>query len=173
MKQLLQILFFFLLVTQICFAQWIQTNGPYGGDVHCFGASNSNIYAGTWDYGIYRSTNNGNNWIASSKDIKYVNTLVTSGTNIFAGTGDYMDGYGSVWLSTNNGASWTMTNTGSINPVSCLTTSGTTIFAGTFGNGVLLTTDNGENWTEVNAGLTSLLVESLIISGPNLFAGTL
>ena len=36
MKTFLQTLFFFLLVTQICFAQWVQTNGPIGGYVNCF-----------------------------------------------------------------------------------------------------------------------------------------
>ncbi|MCL6493864.1 MAG: T9SS type A sorting domain-containing protein [Ignavibacterium sp.] len=111
-------------------AQWVQTNGPYGG---------------------------------------YVRSLAVSGTNLFAGT----FGGGGVFLSTNNGTSWTAVNTGlTFNRVYSLAVSGTNLFAGTWGGGVFLSTNNGTSWTAVNTGLTNTYVSSLAVSDTNLFAGT-
>ena len=59
MKTLIKTLFFLLLITQICFAQWVQT-GPYGGNVNCLAISGSNLLAG--GNSLYLSTNNGTSW---------------------------------------------------------------------------------------------------------------
>ncbi|MCW9098424.1 MAG: hypothetical protein OQJ93_13650, partial [Ignavibacteriaceae bacterium] len=54
-KQLIQTLFFFLLVTQICFAQWVQV-GLGDKAIKDIAARNSNIFAITSDSGsVYRS----------------------------------------------------------------------------------------------------------------------
>jgi hypothetical protein len=96
-----------------------------------------------------------------------VNALAVSGTNIFAGTES-----NGVFLSTNNGASWTAANTGLTNlNVAALAVSGANLFAGT-GGGVFRSPDNGASWTAVNTGLTNLNVRALAVSGANLFAGT-
>ena len=94
--------------------------------------------------------------------------VTSDGTNIFAGTRE------GVFLSINNGSSWTAVNNGLTNPnVSSLAISGTNIFAGTYqGSGVFLSTNNGSSWTAVNNGLTSTSVYSLVISGTNIYAGT-
>jgi ligand-binding sensor domain-containing protein len=98
-----------------------------------------------------------------------------SGSNIFAGT------LGGIFLSTNNGTSWTAVNTGliftntlgqqSTQSVSAFAVSGGNIFAGT-GGGVFLSTNNGTSWIAVNSGLTDTNVLSLAVSGGNIFAGT-
>jgi hypothetical protein len=76
-----------------------------------------------------------------------------------------------VFLSTNNGISWSTVNTGLTNTyVGALTVSGTNLFAGTQG-GVFLSTDNGTSWNQVNTGLTYSSVRALAVSGTNLFAG--
>jgi hypothetical protein len=98
------------------------------------------------------------------------------GTNLFAGTSV------GVFLSTNNGTSWTAVNTGLTNTyVNALAVSpngagGTNLFAGTLG-GVFLSTNNGTSWTQ--SGLTVAYVTSFAVSpatgeagGTNLFAGT-
>jgi hypothetical protein len=98
----------------------------------------------------------------------YVRALAVSGTNLFAGT-DYVG----VFLSTDNGTSWTEVNTGLTNTyVRAFAVSGTNLFAGTDGGGVFLSTNNGTSWTAVNTGLTNTTVWSLAVSGTNLFAGT-
>jgi len=35
-------------------AQWVQTNGPYGGFVQCFAVSGTNLFAGTSGGGVWR-----------------------------------------------------------------------------------------------------------------------
>jgi hypothetical protein len=95
----------------------------------------------------------------------------TGGMNLFAGT----DG-GGVFLSTNNGTSWTAVNTGlpSHTGVWSLAVSGRSLFAGTTASGVYLSTNNGTSWAAVNTGLPSYSnVWSLAVSGTNLFAGTI
>ena len=91
--------------------------------------------------------------------------VTASGNNIFAGTP------GGVFMSTNNGSSWTKTGLTSIN-VQSLASSGNNIFAGTKNNGIFLSTNNGSSWAPVNTGLTNTNVVSLAISGSNIFAGT-
>src|SRR3990172_13018909 len=76
-------------------AQWIQTNGPYGGYVISFAISGTNLFPGTDGGGVFLSTNNGTSWIPASTGLTNtdVRTLAvspngTGGTNLFAGTGD-------------------------------------------------------------------------------------
>jgi len=151
------------------FAQWVQTNGPYGGYIRCFAVSGTNIFAGTGG-GVFLSANNGTSWTDVNKGLTNtdVQALAVSGTNLFAGTWG-----GGVFLSTNNGISWTAVNTGLTNTdVQALAVSGTNIFAGTDGGGVFLSTNNGTSWTAVNMGLPHIRVYSLAVSGTNIFAGT-
>jgi len=97
----------------------------------------------------------------------FVYSLAVSGTNLFAGT------WGGVFLSTDNGTSWTRVNNGLTKGfVNALAVSGTNLFAGTGCDGVFLSTNNGKSWTQVNTGLTDTVVWSLAVSGTNLFAGT-
>jgi hypothetical protein len=76
-----------------------------------------------------------------------------------------------VFLSTNNGGSWTqtgLTNT----PIYSLAASGTNLFVGSgAGWGVFLSTNNGTSWTQVGSALTISTIYSLSASGTNLFAG--
>jgi hypothetical protein len=88
--QLNVLMFFFMLGTiNPLHAQWVQTNGTYGADVHCFAVSDTNIFAGTHGRGVFISTNNGTSWtqVDSGLTDTYVNALAVSGTNILAGTG--------------------------------------------------------------------------------------
>jgi hypothetical protein len=93
---------------------------------------------------------------------RLVFTLASDGNNIFAGT----DSVG-VYLSTNNGTSWTQTTLNN-QTVYSLLVNGNNIFAGT-SIGVYRTTNNGANWTLV---LNNQFVGSLAINGNNIFAGT-
>ena len=61
-KMLIHILYFFLLVTQICFAQWVQV-GLSDKSIKDIAVQNSTIFAITSDSGkVYRSLDDGNNW---------------------------------------------------------------------------------------------------------------
>jgi hypothetical protein len=152
---------------------WVQSNLKVNSILSLVG-SGTNLFAATFSYGVYLSTDNGTGWTQVSTGLPIlmgdsywtVRFLAISGSNLFAGTGK------GVFRSTNNGTSWTAVDSGLTNTnVSCLVVSGTSLFAGT-GGGVFLSSNNGTNWTPVNSGLTDTIVESFAVSGTNLFAGT-
>jgi len=146
-----------------------------GLQTNSIAAIGGNLFAGTYGSGVYLSTNNGTSWTAVNSGLAYqfIYSLAVSGSSLFAGTNN------GVYLSTNNGTSWTPVNTGLVanlystnTNVYSLAVSGSNLFAGTYGGGVFLSTNNGANWTAVNSGLTNNIVNSLLVSGGNLFAGT-
>ena len=101
---------------------------------------------------------------------EFIRCFAVSGTNLFAGTNG--DG---LFLSTDNGTSWSAVNSGLTNNfVWALATSGTNLFAGTQGDGVFLSPNNGTSWSTVDSGLPNIAsdVFALVTSGTNLFAGT-
>jgi hypothetical protein len=105
-------------------AQWVQTNGPYGGTVYCFAVNGQNLFVGT-SSGVYLSTNNGTSWTNVGFLGYRVWDLAVYGTNLLAASD------AGVQLSTNNGTSWT-----DVSPVTTycfsLAVIGTNIFAGTY-----------------------------------------
>ena len=95
-----------------------------------------------------------------------VSDFVNINTNLFAGTSS-----GGVFLSTDNGTSWTPVNNGLWgSSVRSLAVSGTNLFAGTDGASVWRSTNNGVSWTHVNTGLTGVVVTNLLAVGSNLFS---
>jgi hypothetical protein len=79
----------FSFVTNYCIAQWMQSNGPYGGNITSFAINGSNIIAGTNGNGVFLSTNNGTSWNPVNNGLisKDIQSLAVSGNNVFAGTG--------------------------------------------------------------------------------------
>ena len=114
-------------------------------------------------------------WVQTNEtnDLTFM-SLAVSDMNLFAGT------YGGVYLSTNNGTSWTAVNSGltTVSAVHALAVSGTNLFAGATYDGVFLSTNNGTNWTAVNNGLEdtgttptrTVGINALAVSGTNLYA---
>jgi hypothetical protein len=104
-------------------------------------------------------------WVPDTNGIGYKSeqSIAVSGNNIFTGTINY-----GVYLSTNNGTSWTQT---SLNNqfIYSLAVNGSNIFAGTYGNGVYLSTNNGTTWTQT--ALINKYVPSLLVVGNNIYAG--
>lgn len=98
-----------------------------------------------------------------------VRCMAISGSNIFVGTSEY-----GVFLSSNNGATWTEVNNGlTVNSITSLAVSGNYIYAGTVNNsGLYVSSNNGSSWTLANNGLPNCAILSLAASGPNVYAGT-
>jgi hypothetical protein len=95
-----------------------------------------------------------------------VYTLLVNAAKVFAGTGK------GVYVSTDNGTSWTAMNFGLTNTsVYALAGSDSGVFAGTYGGGIFLSTNNGTSWSDVSSGMTNKYVRSLEVSGGSLFAG--
>ena len=98
-------------------------------------------------------------------------------TNLFAGT----DGGGGVFLSTDNGTSWTAANDGLTDThIQALAVSGSNLFAGTYGGGVFHSTNYGASWVSANVGLPRANYDTtqyasiafLAVIGTNLVAAT-
>ena len=105
-------------------------------------------------------------WVESTGTVSQSTLSMASiGNNIFAGM-EYQQG---VFISTNNGISWTQTSLNNTN-VNALATLGNNIFAGTFSSGVLVSTNNGANWTQTS--LNTNTIYSLTVTGNTIYAGT-
>jgi hypothetical protein len=137
--------------------------------------SNGHIFVGTLSDGVYRSTNNGGNWVQINHGLTdlHPNSLTTNTSgDIFVGTM-----FGGVFRSTDNGDNWVQINQGlTANYILSLTINlNGDIFASTEGDGVFRSIDNGNNWTQINQGLfgEGLFITSLgtNLTG-NIYAGT-
>jgi len=94
-----------VLLCPIGSAQWMQTNGPTGGNVDSFAISGTNLFAGTCN-GVFLSTNNGTNWTQSGLVGQSISCLSIGDTNLYAGS-DESDG--GLFSSTDNGSHWSHT----------------------------------------------------------------
>jgi hypothetical protein len=103
--------------------------------VYTLTAFGKKVFAGTAE-GIFLAAENDTNWIIVNNVLRDVRSFVTNDTNLFAGSVSD-EGGGGVLVSTNNGTSWTLINSGLMNTsVFCLAVSGSNLFAGTVGSGV-------------------------------------
>ncbi len=143
--------------------------------------SSGNIFVGTAAQGVYRSTDNGLNFIQineglNDSSLSPVSFSINDTGHIFVGT---VSG-GGVFRSTDNGDNWVQINQGITNYkiLSLRTNSSGTVFAGTEGGGIFRSINNGENWVQINQGLfgqngQGYYVFSLAInSSGDIFAGT-
>lgn len=163
-------------ITNVLVAQWVRVLGDEESIVTCLAGNGSNLFAGIYAGGIYRSSDKGESWIESNSGLTNlsVQTLAISGTNVFAGTGTYS---GSVYRSTNDGSSWTRVNSGLTDwPVNALLVSGTTLFAGQgdgfYGGSLHRSSNGGSSWAPVLSTPNSSSITALVASGTTLFAGT-
>ena len=154
-------------------AEWRAPNGPYGGRFSRLLLSGGSILAGSYDNGIFRSTNNGESWTAVNNN-NYnltVYSMVNHNGKVFVG------GYG-VDISSDNGQSWTQfDNSIKGKVVQALLSSGNNLYAGTYDFGrsegtVYVTSDNGATWTNLDLRLSQRAVIALASTPGNLFAGT-
>jgi Secretion system C-terminal sorting domain len=149
-------------------------------------ANGSNVIAGA--YGsqfanaviLFLSTDNGSTWggidtilvnnVSINPPVILIPTVTFFGDseNIYVGIGDCITG--GVYVSTNQGESWSQRDTGFVQNVESFTSIGATIFAGT-NQGVFSSSDQGKSWSAANTGMTSP-VNSVASIGTNLLAGT-
>jgi hypothetical protein len=134
-------------------------------NVYSLAVSGNTIFAGAdEDTEMFFSTDNGTNWTATGLEGYNVFVLAVCGPNIFASVGG-----GGVFMSSNNGASWTLVT--NVPDILSYAVSGNNFFVGT-SDGVYVSTDNGLSWNAWNSNLTSTWVLSLALSGTDIYAGT-
>jgi BNR/Asp-box repeat. len=169
-------------------AQWVPSGQLSNNDVNFFTVDGNNLYAGFDTGGVFLSTNNGtswnqlngglpkNNWSGFRDSVwTRVNAIIKKDGNLFAGTAM------GVYISTNNGASWSSTNNGlpknlydtsTFIEINAFAVIDNNLFAGTIGKGVFVSSNNGGLWSAVNNGLTDSHINALSSNAGNLFAGT-
>ena len=162
-------------------------NGPTFvnfNQVTAFAVIGSSLYGATGGLydGVFLSKDSGKSWTGIGLADRFVTSLAVSGSNLFAGISSQTlsrDTMG-VYLTTNNGTSWTAVHNGlpgTINEseTTALAVSGTNLFAGIHGpgGGIYRSTDNGTHWTDMIASSTGFgPVYAFAVSSTNLFAAT-
>ena len=153
--------------------EWRPTNGPFGGRISKLLHSGGSIIAGTYDRGVFRSTNNGETWTGINNGNLNVTVYALASHNgyLFAG------GYG-VDISNDNGQTWTQVNNSiSDKAVFSLHSYGNSLYASTFDyarseGSIQVSSDNGANWTDLGLRLSQRSVPAILATPGNLFAGT-
>jgi hypothetical protein len=164
-----ELLFLFLLISNLSIAQWVQTSGPGGGQISALGTDGTNYYASIYGHGIFISSDNGVSWKAINTGLSRLNVLAIAvkRTTAFAGT----DSSG-VFLSTNSGNNWVSRNNGlSDFCINVLTVKDTAIFIGT-NHGVFISTDTCNTWVADTVGLSDKKVTAFMVKDSLFFAGT-
>jgi len=126
----------------------------------------NNFFAGTYNNGVFISTDTCTTWSAFNTGLTNNNiySFVTSGNYIFALTAS------GIFYSTINAASWSAFNSGLTNTkVNSLAANGNNIFAGT-DRGVFHSTISNANWTSI--GLANKNVSSIGVNNHYIFALT-
>ena len=154
---------------------WVQTNGPYGGEILTFYAAPKGVlFAGTEGGGIFRSTDRGNSWTPVNTGLLYepgegftgVTALVQKGDTLYAGTRD------TLYASTDGGITWhRVPNFRGPESISGIVVIGDRIYVGTLNTGVWYSDDDGNSWLQVNDGFGPMLIRELSSIGPTLVAG--
>ena len=129
----------------------------------------ANWYAASENFGLYLSTDSGQNWVNINSGINFtwINALTVNGNDIYVAGGPNC-----LYHSSNQGSSWVSIASACPGLVRKIIISGNYLFAASDKNGVLVSGDHGLNWWPVNSGLTNLSVSDLTISGTNIYAAT-
>lgn len=173
MKVLRCLLFSYLLLLlhpNIGRTQWIQTGGP-PEPIQCFAVSDTILFAGTADSGVFRSTDNGSVWtrrrLEPSQAYEAILGLYVhpSGVVLAANQSQRM------FRSTDNGDSWTAVTSLVGDFLAFVTDSHGQVF--TAGNTIYISTDTGYTWQSSAMGITCGPLYSLCrTSNDFLFVGS-
>ncbi|MEY3417268.1 MAG: hypothetical protein RL060_1380, partial [Bacteroidota bacterium] len=146
-----------LCMYQISFAHF-GSKGPLGGTVTTFcvikknnSQTDSLIFAGTANGGIYQSTN-GTSWSAKPVGLKSgkITAITHTGKYLFAATADSGIFRFTGFVSADR--YWEKVNTGltNLDVTALIAIDSITVLAGTNGGGVFKSTNKGASWTSVN-----------------------
>ena len=143
----------------------IESYGPRS--VAC---SDSTIFVGTFNNGIFLSNNYGSTYIEINNGLPAnarVKTIFSNDDIILASHYlEYSDK--GVYISTDNGGFWSLTNGLENEHIKCFASNGENIYAGST-HGVFMSTDNGFNWSSI--GLPDENILSIAAQGIYIFAG--
>ncbi len=133
-----------------------------GKDVHALSSKSGILYAGTWGFGVFMSSDNGSTWTAINDGFNgflTVQALTVNGNgDLFAGTIG-----GGIFKLAHGTTTWTKV---AYQNVWSLGATSTAIFAGTIGDGLYRSLDGGATWTKVSS-LSITFVYSISVDASN------
>jgi photosystem II stability/assembly factor-like uncharacterized protein len=132
----------------------------------------SDLYAGTSEFqGIWKSTDNGNNWVFTSMETMNYNTIsAISGNESVVLAGSFNGG--GIIKSNNDGISWTEANHGIevYGLVSSFLMESGNTFVSTKG-GIYKSVNNGDSWTNANSGIKADQITGFAVFDSDLYVG--
>ena len=160
MKETISILCLSCLVVSQLSAQeapWEKTAGPPGLGVNVIYETNSILYAGTETQGVYKSTDNGLNWVTASNGIERssVSAIIVSNGNLLAAVASACPNSVDVFKSTDNGATWTPTSGLTARVIRSFAIKGSLVYA-VGGFGFFRSSDNGNTWEDLGGPIRVL-----------------
>ncbi|HET6400116.1 MAG TPA: T9SS type A sorting domain-containing protein [Candidatus Kapabacteria bacterium] len=156
-------------------AQWVKTNGPTGGIIEAIGAFGSNVFLGTYDDGLFRSTDSGVTWVQVESSLISPN----EGAAVFRVSQDSIvfafDSRNGLLRSLDGGKSWMpigsglpkFTLSGNYYPLVGFSVLGSNLLAGCV-KGIFRSTDSGTTWVK----LSTLIGRSFVILGSALYSAS-
>ncbi len=155
---------------------WVQTNGPYGGEILAFYAAPKGVlFAGTEGAGIFRSTDRGNSWTPVNTGLHFEPGDGFTGVTAFAQKGDtfYAGTRDALYASTDGGNRWhRVPNFRNPESISGIVIIADRIYVGTLNTGVWYSDDDANSWLQVNDGFGPESVRALSGIGTTLIAGS-
>ena len=148
---------------------WVQTNGPYGGDILAlYAAPKGVLFVGTEGGGIFRSTDRGDTWTAVNTGLPFEPGESFTGATAFAQKADtlYVGTRDALYASTDGGNRWHhVWRFQKHESISDIVVIGDRIYVGTLNRGVWYS-DDGDSWISANEGLGPTLVDELFKKEP-------
>jgi photosystem II stability/assembly factor-like uncharacterized protein len=133
---------------------WMESNsGLENNHIKALASSGQNIFAAGAN-GVYRSGNQGKSWIGVNNGLsnRYVTAMAVQGSTLFIALNTcFQCSQQGIFLSTDQGATWSDSNTGlpANATVTCLAVQGSRLYAGT-GSGLFVSSDSGGLWSPLN-----------------------
>jgi len=149
---------------------WRTYSGLPNNTIRTLAALDHYVFATTNNYGTYRSSNYGVDWL--SIEVKKVtranfDAIAVNGSTILASEGN------TILQSLDSGLSWEVIDSSQFYwSAHSLVVHNNLAVAGCRGNGVLLSEEGWKNWKSVNTGLIDLNVGPVLLFDNTVFAGT-
>lgn len=140
--------------------QWQEMAGPPGLKVNVIYKANGFVYAGTDNFGLYRSADDGITWSAANAGLeraKVRDVVAGDGIVLMAVTSTTCSSVINIYRSTDNGTTWTPTSGLAGRVITSLVVKGTSFYASAPSvgqSGIYRSTDNGLTWQQVPSSVS-------------------
>ena len=152
----------FLLTTTPATAQWIQPEGPFGGEIRSIVKIGSTMFAGSDGDGVYSSTDKGEHWKANPlSSVRSTYSLAVIDTVLFAFT------EGKIYKSLDKAQTWSAVNHEKVY-VRSMMVNGNELYAGGDEDTIYLSTNKGDTWKPISTKINDTVSTKIQTDLPKL-----